>query len=99
MGRKGGRKEVTHTHTRKRLLGLQSGIYTGSEENKHLIVLTSCKDCREQSSPDSFGDTKKISYLSGIVMSKGDNIPVRAFMKRFKIGLLSFFIQTKIQYT
>lgn len=32
-------------------------------------------------------------------MSKGDNIPVRAFMKRFKIGPLSFFVQTKIQYT
>ena len=49
----------THTHTPKRLLGLQSAIYTGSEENKHLIVLTSCKDCREQSSLDSFGDTQK----------------------------------------
>ena len=66
LGRKGGRKEGTHTHTHthihtpKRLLGLQSAIYIGSEDNKHLIVLTSCRDCREQSSPDPFGDTKNL---------------------------------------
>lgn len=43
--------------------------------------------------------TQKISYLSGTVMSKGGNILVRAFMKRFKIVLFSFFVQTKVQYT